>query len=127
MNNRGGFALFSDGLRVDGTMFCRNGFTAQGEVRLPGAQIGGRLYFDGAKLSNPGGRALVASRLTVGQDMFCRNQEFPTTSSRLSPRARSSWAAPTSAATSTAPGRSCATTPAPPCTPTACKSIRTCS
>ena len=65
-------ALFSDGLRVDATMFCRNGFTAQGEVRLPGARIGGRLYFDGAKLSNPGGRALVASRLTVGQDMYCR-------------------------------------------------------
>jgi hypothetical protein len=69
--------LLSDGLRVDGTVFCRNGFTAQGEVRLPGAQIGGRLYFDGAKLSNPGGRALLASRLTVGQDMFCRNQGVP--------------------------------------------------
>jgi len=77
LNNRGGFALLSDGLRVDGAMFCRNGFTAQGEVRLPGARIGGRLYFDGAQLSNPGGRALVASRLTVGLDMFCRNQGVP--------------------------------------------------
>jgi hypothetical protein len=36
-----------------------------------------RLYFDGAKLSNPGGRAFVASRLTVGQDMFCRNHGGP--------------------------------------------------
>ncbi len=77
LDNRGGFALLSDGLRVDGAMFCRNGFTAQGEVRLPGARIGGRLYFDGAKLSNPGGRALVASRLIVGQDMFCRNRGGP--------------------------------------------------
>jgi hypothetical protein len=77
LNNPRGFALLSDGLRVDGAMFCRNGFTAQGEVRLPGARIGGRLYFDGAKLSNPGGRALVASRLTVGQDMFCRKQGVP--------------------------------------------------
>jgi hypothetical protein len=77
LNNRGGFALLSDGLRVDKVMFCRNGFTAQGEVRLPAARIGGRLYFDGAKLSNPGGRALVASRLTVGQDMFCRNYGGP--------------------------------------------------
>jgi hypothetical protein len=58
-------------------MFCRNGFTVQGEVRLPGARIGGRLYFDGAKLSNPGGRALVAPRLTVGQDMYCRKQRVP--------------------------------------------------
>jgi hypothetical protein len=77
LNNRGGLALLSDGLRVDGAMFCRNGFTVQGEVRLPGARVGGRLYFDGAKLSNPGGRALVASRLTVGQDMYCRKQKVP--------------------------------------------------
>jgi len=68
-------ALLSDGLRVDGAMFCRNGFTAQGEVRLPGARIGGRLYLDGAKLSNPGGQALVASRLTVGQDMYARKRQ----------------------------------------------------
>jgi hypothetical protein len=77
LNNRGGVALSSDGLRVDGTMFCRNGFTSHGEVRLPGARIGGRLYFDGARLSNPGGRAFVASRLTVSQDMFCRKQKSP--------------------------------------------------
>jgi hypothetical protein len=72
LSSRGGYALLADGLRVDGTVFCRNGFTAEGEVRLPGAQIGGRLYFDGAKLSNPGGQALIASRLTVGQDLYCR-------------------------------------------------------
>jgi hypothetical protein len=77
LSKPGGSALLSDGLRVDGAMFCRNGFTAQGEVRLPGARIGGRLYFDGAQLSNPGGLALAASRLTVGQDMFCRKQRIP--------------------------------------------------
>jgi hypothetical protein len=74
LNNHGGRALVSDGLIVDKVMFCRKGFAADGEVRLPAARIGGRLYFDGAKLSNPGGRALVASRLTVGQDLFCRKQ-----------------------------------------------------
>ena len=36
-----------------------------------------------------------------------------------------SWSAPTSAANSPARGRSCATTPAPPCSPTNCKSART--
>jgi hypothetical protein len=66
--------LVSDGLIVDKVMFCRRGFAAYGEVRLPAARIGGRLYFDGARLSNPGGRALVASRLSVGQDLFCRTQ-----------------------------------------------------
>jgi hypothetical protein len=74
LNNPGGRALVSDGLIVDKVMFCREGFAADGEVRLPAARIGGRLYFDGAKLRNPGGRALVASRLTVGQDLFCRKQ-----------------------------------------------------
>src|SRR5215467_8765939 len=44
LSNPAGIALSSDGLRVDGTMFCRHGFTAQGEVRLPGARIGGRLF-----------------------------------------------------------------------------------
>lgn len=75
VNSSEGFALLSDGLRVDGAMFCRSGFTAQGEVRLPGARIGRRLYLDGAKLSNPGGRALIASRLTVGQDMYARKRQ----------------------------------------------------
>jgi len=74
LNNHGGRALVSDGLIVDKVMFCRRGFAACGEVRLPAARIGGRLYFDGARLSNPGGRALVASRLSVGQDLFCRTQ-----------------------------------------------------
>jgi hypothetical protein len=39
-------------------MPCGGGFTAQGEVRLIGAQIGGQLSFDGATLINPSGVAL---------------------------------------------------------------------
>ena len=41
--------------------------------------------------------------------------------------ARSSWSLPASAASLTAPARSCVTTPGPPCPPTACRWTRPCS
>jgi hypothetical protein len=62
-------ALMADGLRVDEGMFCRNGFEAQGEVRLPGAHIGGQLSFNKATLR----QGLSAFGLKVDRDMFCRN------------------------------------------------------
>ena len=34
-------------------MVCQDGFTADGELRLTGARIGGQLNMTGAKLSNP--------------------------------------------------------------------------
>ena len=64
-----GVALMADGLRVDGDMFCRDGFSAAGEVYLSGAHIGGVLVFDGATL----GRGLFADGLRVGLGMFCRH------------------------------------------------------
>jgi hypothetical protein len=54
-------------------MFCRDGFTAEGEVRLLGANIGGALACDGGTFRNPDGFALDAGRLTVDQDMLCRD------------------------------------------------------
>ena len=90
ISNPGGAALLSDGLRVDGPMFCRNGFTARGEVRLPGAQIGGRLYFDGAKPQQP--RRQGSDRLAAnGRPGFLLpgSNELPATRSRLPQRARS--------------------------------------
>jgi hypothetical protein len=74
IHNPNGYALFADGLRVDQVVFCRQGFAAKGEVRIPAGQIGGRLYFDDATLNNRGGVALKASRLTVGQDLRCRGR-----------------------------------------------------
>jgi hypothetical protein len=53
-------------------MFCRNGFTAHGEVNLLGAHIGGSLDFTGASLTNTDGYALNADCLTVDRNMFCR-------------------------------------------------------
>ena len=65
-------ALAADGLKVDGGMFCQEGFAAQGEVRLLGAHVGGQLGFSGAQLSNKGGAALNADELSVDGGMFCR-------------------------------------------------------
>ena len=65
-------ALVAGGLSIDGDMFCRDRFTAHGQVWLVGARVGRQLIFDGASLNNEDGIALFADRLNVGQNMFCR-------------------------------------------------------
>jgi len=57
-SNPGGVALNADSLTVDGGMFCGEGFSATGEVRLPGAHIGVQLSCTGGQFSNPDGTAL---------------------------------------------------------------------
>lgn len=47
-------------------------FTADGEIRLLGADISGVLNFEGATLRNPGKQVLTAEGLTVGVVMLCR-------------------------------------------------------
>ena len=129
LRNDSGPALYADSLQVGQGMFLSGGFTATGHgadgaVRLPGAHIGGNLDCTGAELRNDSGPALHADSLQVGQAMYLRGGF---TATGTAPTARSACPAPTSAASSTAPGRNCATTPAPPCTPTACKSARPCT
>lgn len=63
--------LLADRMVVDNNVYCDQGFTADGEVRLSGAQIGGQLVFRGARLRNPRGAALYASRLVVQANVFC--------------------------------------------------------
>ncbi len=75
---------------VGHSMSCGYGFTATGEISLRGARIGGELDLNGASLTNPGGTALLASNVTVGHSMSC-GYGFTAT-------ARSTWTAPTSAA-----------------------------
>ena len=65
LTNANGPALSADSLEIDQGMFCRVGedghpFSAEGEVRLLGAHIGGTLEFDGARLKNQKGPALNA-------------------------------------------------------------------
>lgn len=44
-------------------MFCREGFKAEGEIRLPGAHISGQLLLRGGALSTPNGLALKCNAM----------------------------------------------------------------
>ena len=76
-----GKALNADGINVKGGIFLRQGFHAQGEVRLVGAQIGGNLDCKGGRFENPpqqgvedSGRALNADRINVNGRVFLSDQ-----------------------------------------------------
>ncbi|MFF6779883.1 oxidoreductase [Streptomyces sp. NPDC012510] len=49
-----GWAMAAGGLVVEGGLFCRRGFVADGEIRLLGAQLPGGLFLQGARLERPG-------------------------------------------------------------------------
>ncbi|VAW05356.1 hypothetical protein MNBD_ALPHA07-485, partial [hydrothermal vent metagenome] len=59
--------LNAQGATVTGNVFLRGGFTAEGEVSLSGAQIGGQLNCDGGHFSNANGDALNAQKLVVDE------------------------------------------------------------
>lgn len=59
----------ADGLRTKGSVFLRHA-RSTGEVRLPGAQIGGNLDCTGATLTNPDGGALFADGANIGGAVF---------------------------------------------------------
>jgi hypothetical protein len=74
LRNDSGPALDADDLRVEQTLFLRDGFTAvgtgdSGAVRLVGAHVG-ELDCDDASMSNDSGSALDADRLQVDQNVF---------------------------------------------------------
>ncbi|MEU6674187.1 oxidoreductase [Streptomyces sp. NPDC046925] len=52
----GGWAVAAGGLVMEGGVTCNGGFVARGEVRLPGAQLPGGLFMQGAQLLSPGPR-----------------------------------------------------------------------
>jgi hypothetical protein len=66
-------ALNAEGAEIDGSLFLRNDFKADGDVNLLGAKIGGSLECDGAQLSNPKGKALNADRINVAGYVFLRH------------------------------------------------------
>jgi hypothetical protein len=63
--NPGCVALQGSRLTVNGQVFCRDGFSCEGEMVLRRAHIGGFVSFVGARLSNPGGTALFAPHITA--------------------------------------------------------------
>ncbi|WP_460913614.1 hypothetical protein [Plantactinospora veratri] len=67
-----GTALAAGRLTVTGNLHARQGFVAEGQVWLGGAQVGGNLDLDGATLRHPTGAALSADRLTVAGSLTAR-------------------------------------------------------
>ena len=64
--------LDADGLVVKGDVHLRDGFAADGEVSLLGANVGGDLACSGGEFFNPGGYALNADGLTTKGSVFMR-------------------------------------------------------
>ena len=62
--------LRADRLRVMSDVNLCEGFTANGEVRLSGAEIGGNLHCDSGSFVNADGRALIADGLRVAGGVF---------------------------------------------------------
>jgi hypothetical protein len=82
LSNPAGEAMLGDRMTVEGNVYCgirdkveggqrrRIPFTADGEVRLPRANIAGQLIMRGAMLRNAGKIALYASLVQVGANAF---------------------------------------------------------
>ena len=65
--------LHADGLTTKGAVYLREGFSAEGEVRLLGAIIGGDLDCNSGKFHNPGKYALAADGLTTKGSVSLRD------------------------------------------------------
>ena len=65
--------LTADGLKTKDGVFLRRGFTAEGEVRLLGADIGGNLDCEDGEFYNPDGHALTADGLKAKGGVFLRH------------------------------------------------------
>ena len=64
--------LEAGNLRVTADLLLNDGFTADGQVSLADAQIGGSLRLSAGQLRGQGGRALVADRIVVGGACYAR-------------------------------------------------------
>jgi len=65
--------LNAQGIQVTGTVFLRNGFSAEGRVSLSGATIGGQLDCTEGRFQNSDGHALNAEGIQVTGSVFLRN------------------------------------------------------
>ncbi|MDA8520886.1 hypothetical protein [Acidovorax sp. NCPPB 4044] len=72
LNLAGSFVpgMTADDLHCKGNVYFIKDFSAKGEVRLMGAQIGGDLNFTGAKLDGQEGNALSADRAVIQGGVF---------------------------------------------------------
>jgi hypothetical protein len=72
LTSHSGLALRARGLTVRGDLHCRSGFSATGTVDLFGAQIGGQLWLNAARLDKGDGDiALNAPQIAVTGGVYC--------------------------------------------------------
>ena len=67
-------SILADCVKVKGNVFLRDKFSADGEVRLLNASIGGSLECDNATFSNPDGYALNAGSMTIEGSVLFRDK-----------------------------------------------------
>jgi sRNA-binding regulator protein Hfq len=65
--------IAGDGAKIGGSVFLRNGFTAQGEVRFNGAEIGGVLDCENGRFENAGEDELSCERVKISGSVFLSN------------------------------------------------------
>jgi hypothetical protein len=70
VDGQGGRALQADRIQIAGSARFMHGFTAVGEIRMPGAHIGGTVEFNGVCLENPGQTALILAESRIGGGLF---------------------------------------------------------
>lgn len=66
-------SIRADGIKVEGGVFLRDGFKADGEVIFLGADIGEDFDCTKGEFINEGGRAIIAERMDVKGTVFLKN------------------------------------------------------
>ncbi|WP_344612396.1 hypothetical protein [Dactylosporangium salmoneum] len=72
----GGRALHADRVQIGGTLRLLRGFTADGEVRLPGARIAGSVELVGAHIAPRAGTAVELGEASIGGSLFVIDHQF---------------------------------------------------
>ena len=66
--------LRGEGAKISGSVLLRDGFVAEGEIRLIGAHIGGELDCENGKFLNPGKMAIAADGIKVDGNVCLRGE-----------------------------------------------------
>ncbi len=66
-------SICADGAKIEGGLFLRDGFEANGDVRFPEATIGGDFDCTNGKFVNKSGKAIFATRIEVKDSVFLKN------------------------------------------------------
>jgi len=66
-------SIQADGVKIEGGVFLRDGFKADGELRFLGADIGQDFDCTDSNFTNKDGKAIIAERINVKGSVFLKN------------------------------------------------------